>query len=97
MKKASEDLKNEAEKKLKAKQAYLDQRIKPLPEVSSMNEGWFSFIIQKLIKNLFKHFKHFKIIAQLVSICKDLHKQIADTEEAKYDLEMKIRKQDYEV
>ena len=27
----------------------------------------------------------------MVSICKDLHKQIADTEEAKYDLEMKIR------
>lgn len=73
MKKASEDLKNEAERKLKAKQGYLDQKVKPLPEVSHMNE------------------------AQLVSICKDLHKQIADTEEAKYDLEMKIRKQDYEV
>ena len=63
MKKASEDLKNEAERKLKAKQGYLDQKVKPLPEVSHMNE------------------------AQLVSICKDLHKQIADTEEAKYDLE----------
>jgi troponin I len=35
--------------------------------------------------------------AQLVSICKDLHKQITEQEEAKYDLEMKIRKQDYEI
>jgi troponin I, cardiac muscle len=73
MKKATEDLKNEAEKKIAAKKAYLDQRVKPLPEMGSLNE------------------------AQLVSICKDLHKQIADQEEAKYDFEMKIRKQDYEI
>jgi len=35
--------------------------------------------------------------AQLVSICKDLHRQIAEAEEAKYDLEFKIRRQDYEI
>ena len=35
--------------------------------------------------------------AQLVSICKDLHKQIAEQEEEKYNMEMKIRKQDYEI
>ena len=44
MKKASEDLKNEAERKLKAKQGYLDQKVKPLPDVSHMNEGWLSLI-----------------------------------------------------
>lgn len=35
--------------------------------------------------------------AHLVSICKDLHKQIAEAEEMKYDMEFKIRRQDYEV
>ena len=35
--------------------------------------------------------------AHLVSLVKDLFKQLSDTEEARYDLEMKIRKQDYEV
>ena len=35
--------------------------------------------------------------ANLVSICKDLHSQILQAEEQKYDSEMKIRKQDYEV
>ena len=35
--------------------------------------------------------------AQLVSLCKDLHKQIVDQEEERYATEMKIRKQDYEV
>lgn len=35
--------------------------------------------------------------AQLVALCKDLHKQISDQEEERYTTEMKIRKQDYEV
>ena len=35
--------------------------------------------------------------AHLVSLVKEFHKQLADVEEARYDLEMKIRKQDYEV
>lgn len=35
--------------------------------------------------------------ANLVSMVKELHKQLVDTEESAYDLEMKIRKQDYEV
>ena len=35
--------------------------------------------------------------AHLVSLVKELHKQLAETEEARYDLEMKIRKQDYDV
>ncbi len=35
--------------------------------------------------------------ANLVSICKDLHRQMTEAEEAKYDLEFKIRRQDYEV
>lgn len=73
MKKATEDLKNEAEKKAQAKKSYLDQKVSALQEMSHLNE------------------------AQLVSICRDLHKQITDQEEAKYDLEMKIIKQDYEI
>ncbi len=35
--------------------------------------------------------------AQLVSICKDLHRQITEGEEGKYDIEFNIRKRDYEV
>jgi len=35
--------------------------------------------------------------AQLVALCKDLHKQIADAEEVKYDAEIKIRMKDYDV
>lgn len=73
MKKATEDLKNEAERKANAKKSYIEQKVKGLPELNSMNE------------------------AALVSLCKDLHKQISDSEEAKYDMEMKIRKQDYEI
>jgi hypothetical protein len=39
MQKATEDLKNEAAKKANAKKAYLDDRVKPLPELNPMNEG----------------------------------------------------------
>ena len=35
--------------------------------------------------------------ASLVSLVKDLHKQLNTGEESRYDLEMKIRRQDYEV
>ncbi|CAF1140249.1 unnamed protein product [Didymodactylos carnosus] len=35
--------------------------------------------------------------AHLVSILKDLHKQLTEQEEASYDVEMKIRKQDYDI
>jgi hypothetical protein len=35
--------------------------------------------------------------AHLVSLVKELHKQLLETEEARYDMEMKIRKQDYDV
>lgn len=73
MQKAAEDLKNEAQRKANARKAYLEERVKPLPDMGFMNE------------------------AQLVSICKDLHKQISDAEEAKYDFEMKIRIRDYEI
>ena len=73
MKMATENLKLEAERKLKAKQAYIDSKVSALPDVRGLNE------------------------AQLVSICKDLHRQMAEAEEAKYDLEFKIRRQDYEV
>ena len=35
--------------------------------------------------------------AHLVSLLKELYKQLSDTEEQRYDMEMKIRKQDYDV
>lgn len=35
--------------------------------------------------------------AYLVSLVKEFHQQLSETEESRYDLEMKIRKQDYEV
>lgn len=74
MQKAADDLKAEAERKKAAKQAYVDQKVRPLPpDLSALNE------------------------AQLVAICKDLHKQIAEQEEERYTMEMKIRKQDYEI
>ena len=39
MKKATDDLKNEAERKANAKKAYLEERVKPLAEMGHMNEG----------------------------------------------------------
>jgi len=35
--------------------------------------------------------------AQLKSLCQDLHNQLKTNEESRYDLEFKIRKQDYDV
>lgn len=37
------------------------------------------------------------LLAQLKSLCQDLHNQIKTAEENRYDLEFKIRKQDYDV
>jgi hypothetical protein len=73
MKIATENLKYEAEKKLAAKKAFMDQNVPSLQNPDSMNE------------------------ANLVSLIKDFHNLISNGEEQKYDLEMKIRKQDYEV
>ena len=39
MKKATEDLKNEAERKANAKKAYIEERVKALSDMSHMNEG----------------------------------------------------------
>jgi hypothetical protein len=33
----------------------------------------------------------------LKSLCQELHNQLKTTEETRYDLELKIRKQDYDV
>lgn len=73
MKKAAEDLENEAREKAEAKRKYIEEKVKPLPDVSHINE------------------------AQLVALCKELHKNIVEMENSKYDLEMKIRKHDYEL
>lgn len=39
MKKANEDLKNEAERKQAAKKSYMDAKVQPLPNLTSLNEG----------------------------------------------------------
>jgi hypothetical protein len=36
-------------------------------------------------------------LAQLKSLCQDLHNQLKTNEDSRYDLEFKIRKQDYDV
>lgn len=73
MKIAAEQLEEEQRQKALQKQKFLDDNVKPLPDLSGLNE------------------------AQLVALCKDLHKQIADAEEVKYDAEIKIRMKDYDV
>lgn len=35
--------------------------------------------------------------AQLKSLCQDLHNQLKTTEDSRYDLEFKVRKQDYDI
>jgi len=35
--------------------------------------------------------------AQIKSLCQDLHNQLKTNEETRYDLEFKIRKQDYDI
>jgi hypothetical protein len=37
------------------------------------------------------------LLAQLKSLCQELHNQLKTNEESRYDLEFKIRKQDYDV
>jgi len=74
MKKATEDLENEAKAKAEAKKRYLDDKVKPIPDdLYGMNE------------------------AQLVSLCKELHRCIVDAETNKYDMEFSTRKRDYEI
>jgi len=73
MKIAQEQLEEEQRQKALQKQKYLDDNVKPMPDLSGLNE------------------------AQLVALCKDLHKQISDAEETKYDAEIKIRMKDYDL
>jgi hypothetical protein len=46
------------------------------------------------IKNIYIKFI---LLAQIKSLCQDLHNQLKTNEESRYDLEFKIRKQDYDV
>jgi len=41
--------------------------------------------------------KNVFFLAQLKSLCQDLHNQLKTNEDTRYDLEFKIRKQDYDV
>ena len=73
MKMATENLKGEQQRRLEARKNFIEQRLKPLEDLSSMSD------------------------AQLKSLCQDLHNQLKTNEESRYDLEFKIRKQDYDV
>ena len=73
MKIAQEQLEEEMRLKALQKQKYLDDNVKPLPNLAGLNES------------------------QLIALCKDLHGQIAQAEEVKYDSEIKIRMKDYDV
>jgi hypothetical protein len=48
MQKATEDLKNEAQRKMQAKKNYLDQKVQPLPELQHLNEGKLNKHVNKL-------------------------------------------------
>ncbi|CAF3764248.1 unnamed protein product [Rotaria magnacalcarata] len=73
MKMATENLKGEQQRRLEARKNYIEQRLKPLDDLTTMSD------------------------AQLKSLCQDLHNQLKTNEESRYDLELKIRKQDYDV
>ncbi|CAM4936381.1 unnamed protein product [Rotaria socialis] len=73
MKMATENLKGEQQRRLEARKNYIEQRLKPLDDLTAMSD------------------------AQLKSLCQDLHNQLKTNEESRYDLELKIRKQDYDV
>ncbi|CAF1496420.1 unnamed protein product [Adineta ricciae] len=73
MKMATDNLKGEQQRRLEARKNYIEQRLKPLDDVSSMSES------------------------QLKALCQELHNQLKTTEESRYDFEVKIRKQDYDI
>ncbi|CAF1005592.1 unnamed protein product [Adineta ricciae] len=73
MKMATDNLKGEQQRRLEARKNYIEQRLKPLDDVSSMSD------------------------AQLKSLCQELHNQLKTTEESRYDLELRVRKQDYDI
>jgi len=73
MKMATDNLKGEQQRRLEARKNFIEQRLKPLDDVSSMSD------------------------AQLKTLCQDLHNQLKTTEEGRYDLEFKVRKQDYDI
>ncbi|CAF1414236.1 unnamed protein product [Adineta ricciae] len=73
MKMATDNLKGEQQRRLEARKNYIEQRLKPLDDLSSMSES------------------------QLKALCQELHNQLKTTEESRYDFEVKIRKQDYDI
>jgi len=73
MKMATENIKGEQQRRLEARKNYIDQHVKPLSDLHSMND------------------------AQVKSLCEDLYKQLQTHETARYDLEFKVRKQDYDI
>ena len=89
MKMATENIKGEQQRRLEARKNYIEQHLKPL-EVNSLSDGSYSSAVS--FRSVI-----FSFSAQLKSLCQELHNQLKATEESRYDLEFKIRKQDYDV
>ncbi len=86
---ATENLKGEQQRRLEARKNFIEQRLKPLDDLHSLSDGKIDLNLRTIDWNLF--------LAQLKSLCQDLHNQLKTNEESRYDLEFKIRKQDYDV
>ena len=92
MKMATDNLKGEQQRRLEARKNYIEQRLKPLDDLNSLSEGSIDCSTLFLFDVRFVDFS-----AQLKSLCQDLQKQLETHEANRYDLEFKIRKQDYDV
>lgn len=93
MKMATENLKGEQSRRLEARKKYIEEHLKPLDDLNALSDGKISSNQTK--KNF--SLKLISYLAQLKSLCQDLHNQLKTHEEARYDIELKIRKQDYDV
>ena len=92
MKMATDNLKGEQQRRLEARKKFIEERLKPLDDLQSMSDGK-----QKKQKYKIKKATTFCRLAQLKSLCQDLHNQLKTGEESRYDFEFKVRKQDYDI
>ena len=92
MKMATDNLKGEQQRRLEARKKFIEERLKPLDDLQSMSDGK-----KEKEKYEIKKATTFCHLAQLKSLCQDLHNQLKTGEESRYDFEFKVRKQDYDI
>ena len=94
MKMATDNLKGEQQRRLEARKNYIEQQLKPLDDLHSMSDG-------QRTREKTKDIREFPILlffsAQVKALCQQLHEQLKTQEANRYDLEFKVRKQDYDV